>query len=169
MVEAGLFRQDLFYRLNVFPVRVPPLRERREDIPLLAQYFLDHFAAKMNKDVQDISRANMDALTAYHWPGNVRELRHVIERGVILCRGKVLKSPLLVGSDRPFEESAEAVFPPLRTMEKNHIMAALKRCNGKVSGENGAAALLGLKPSTLYSKIRRFHIRRENRFTSDKS
>ena len=168
MVEAGLFREDLFYRLNVFPIRVPPLRERSEDIPLLAQYFLDHFAAKMNKEVQDISRANMDALTAYHWPGNVRELRHVIERGVILCRGKVLKAPLLARSDQAFEESAESTFPPLRRMERNHIIAALKRCNGKVSGEDGAAALLDLKPSTLYSKIRRLHITRETRFTAGK-
>lgn len=164
MVEAGHFREDLFYRLNVFPVRVPPLRERREDIPLLAQYFLVHFAAKMNKEVRDISRANMDALTAYHWPGNVRELRHVIERGVILCRGKILKSPLLGGPDPAFEEVAGTSFTSLRRVEKNHIIAALKRCNGKVSGENGAAALLGLKPSTLYSKIRRLNIERETRF-----
>jgi transcriptional regulator with GAF, ATPase, and Fis domain len=164
LVDRGRFRPDLFYRLNVFPIRVPPLRERQEDIPLLAQHFLEHFAAKMGKEVQGMSDANLEALCAYPWPGNVRELRHVIERGVIVCRGRLLRLPLLE-EKRPAGGYAPAEFPSLRRMEKDHILEALRRCGWKVSGEDGAAGLLGLKPSTLYSKIRRLGLKKETHFS----
>jgi len=159
LVERGLFRSDFYFRLNVFPIRVPPLRERREDIPLLAYHFMKIFEGKFGKQFGNISRQNMDIMMNYHWPGNVRELRHVMERAVLLSRNKQLIIPAL-NANLPSSSSPEEKILPLREMEIRHILKALNRCHGKVSGKGGAAELLELKPTTLYSKMQRLGIER---------
>ncbi len=158
MVEQELFRADLFYRLNVFPIVVPPLRDRKEDIPLLVKHFLEHFSQKMGKDIKGISNGNLRRLMEYHWPGNVRELKHVIERAVILCAGDFLRHPIL--EDQSAAGAGRHSFLPLKEMERRYILTALEACDWKVSGPHGAASLLGLNPSTLYSKIRRLGLKR---------
>lgn len=155
-VAEGTFRSDLYYRLNVFPVEVPPLRERRDDIPLLATYFLERYARSMGKKIRGIDEASLDLLLSYHWPGNIRELQNVIERSVIIS-----DSELLVVDERwLFAGTAGAAHKPeplvrtLEQQEKAHIEAALAATKGRVSGPSGAAAKLGMRPSTLESKIR---------------
>ena len=157
MVREGLFREDLFYRLNVFPIEVPPLRERREDIPLLVEYFVSRLSRHMQRSITSISRETMDALTACDWPGNVRELENFIERSVILSRGERLNVPIAeLGS------SAVPVTLPLsfQESERNAIIAALKMTKGRVAGGGGAAALLRLKRTTLLNKMRKLGIAR---------
>jgi transcriptional regulator with GAF, ATPase, and Fis domain/tetratricopeptide (TPR) repeat protein len=160
LVEQGLFRSDFYYRLNVFPIRVPALRDRVEDIPALAHYFMRLFAKKFDKTFDTITKKDMHMLINYHWPGNVRELRHVIERAVLLSgSGRLSITPL--DASPAFNRSEEQKILPLREMEARHIVRALSRCRGKVSGPGGAAALLDLKPTTLYSKMKRLGIERD--------
>ena len=169
-VAAGQFRDDLFYRLNVFPIRVPALRERREDIPMLVSHFAQQFGRRMNKVIETIPRETMKALTGYDWPGNVRELQNVIERAVILSRGPVLKVPLADLLRVPFakpklEKAAEKTAVPagngrLDEAERKHILAVLEETNWVLSGPNGAAARLGLKRSTLQFRMRKLGITR---------
>jgi len=156
LVRRGRFRSDLYFRLNVFPIQVAPLRERKEDIPLLAAHFLKKYTTETGKRIQGIGRADMQKLMDYAWPGNVRELKHIIERAVILSEGDILRIPDLAGQG-VMEDQAEGILP-LREMEREHIIKALRRCNWRVSGTGGAAELLGLKPTTLYSKIRKLGI-----------
>ena len=155
-IEAGSFRSDLYYRLNVFPVAMPPLRKRKEDIPLLVEYFISRFAAKAGKKIRSVNRAALERLMAYSWPGNIRELQNVIERSVILCDSEnfsVDESWLSGG----LEEIPAAEHTALRlsaSQEKSAIEAALAEAGGRISGPNGAAARLGIPASTLDSKIK---------------
>jgi formate hydrogenlyase transcriptional activator len=153
-IRKGRFREDLYYRLNVFPIRVPPLRERGEDVPLLVWTFLEELSSRMGKRITQVPRKTMEALQRHPWPGNVRELRNVIEHGAILTRGKTLSVPLL--------EEAALAGPPPRTLaesERELILRALESARWRVKGPKGAAAALGLKPSTLYGRMRRLGIR----------
>lgn len=165
LVAKGKFRSDFYYRLNVVPLNIPPLRERKEDIPLLARHFLDLFSRKIGKPVHEISEANLERLINYSWPGNVRELSHYIERAVILTRGSRLKLPRHdhVSSGQAFENE----FLGLNDLLEKHIIDALNQCNWKVNGKDGAAALLKMKPQTLYSKIRKLGITK-NTITEDR-
>ena len=160
MVEKGLFRSDLFYRLNVFPILVKPLRERRDDIPPLALHFLEIYKKRFAKDqIQGISNMNMNRLKEYPWSGNVRELKHVIERAVILSEGRSLNLPSLIAHKRKDGDSHRHMT--MKEMERSHIIATLDKCVWQVSGDGGAAKMLDLKPQTLYSKMRRLGIYRK--------
>jgi formate hydrogenlyase transcriptional activator len=158
-VAEGRFRSDLFYRLNVFPLQVPPLRERPEDIEVLIRHFVAKFSKRIGRPIRSISRAVVDALTACDWPGNVRELEHVIERAVILARGDRLElgdwQPRSCG---PVPEARRS--QTLEAVERAHILDVLEDTGWKVSGPHGAAAVLGLKPTTLESRMKRLGIRR---------
>ncbi|MBV8552787.1 MAG: sigma-54-dependent Fis family transcriptional regulator [Acidobacteriaceae bacterium] len=156
-VDAGTFRKDLFYRLNVFPIRVPSLRERADDVPLLAKYFADRYAAAAGKTIRRIDKRTLDLLQAYHWPGNVRELQNVIERAVILCDGETLS----ISESWIRSRTATHVVPLNQTLvdrERQMIEAALQESRGRVFGPRGAAAKLGIPRSTLESKIRTLRI-----------
>jgi formate hydrogenlyase transcriptional activator len=154
-IRDGKFRKDLFYRLNVFPIMIPPLRERPEDIPLMVWAFVREFQKRMGKEIEAVSKKSMEALQSYSWPGNVRELRNVVEHAMILSRSKtlVVHVPKII--------SSEASAPRnLGDMERRHIMAVLERVGWRVAGKGGAAEVLGLTRSTLYSKMKRLHIHR---------
>jgi formate hydrogenlyase transcriptional activator len=159
-VEAGTFRQDLFYRLNVFPIRIPPLRERVDDIPLLVEYSIDRYAKKAGKKFRAISKKTLELFETYDWPGNVRELQNVIERAVVLCDGDTFSidetwlkrtSRRPPGPEVPFNATVVA-------HEKELIEAALAESNGRIAGPWGAAKTLGIPRQTLESKIRSFGI-----------
>lgn len=155
-VEQGRFRRDLFYRLNVYPIHVPPLRERIDDIPLLVWKFIGEFGQTMGRKVSRISDKDMERLTAYPWPGNVRELRNVIERAMITSTGNVLD---LSGLDLGETRAKWTRVVPLAEMERLHIEQTLGQTRGKIKGAGGAAELLGLHPSTLYSRMRKLGVR----------
>jgi len=155
-VRENEFRSDLYYRLNVFPVRVPPLRERREDIQLLVEHFAEKFARRMNKSITSIPKKTMDALREWEWPGNVRELENFVERSVILTHGSVLVVPL---SELRVIAPGQAVMDEtLEAAEREHILRALQESHGRISGTRGAAARLGLKRTTLQSKLKHLGI-----------
>ena len=157
-VERGAYREDLFYRLNVFPIRLPPLRERAEDIPILVEYLVDRFAKQMGKPIRNIEKQTLQRLTAYDWPGNVRELQNVIERAVVLSEGETFaidESWLDRKPDRPVNG---ALVTRLADGEKALIEAALRETNGRVAGPRGAAAKLGIPRQTLEWKIRNLKI-----------
>jgi transcriptional regulator with GAF, ATPase, and Fis domain len=158
-MTEGRFRNDLYYRLNVFPVRLPPLRERREDIPLLVWAFVKELAPAMGKTIESIPRESLEALRQYDWPGNVRELRNVIERALIVCPGPVLHAEPPPAVSPGDEEPAPA--QTLEEVERRHIRSVLERNGWRVSGRHGAAEVLGLKPTTLESRMARLGIRRE--------
>jgi formate hydrogenlyase transcriptional activator len=154
-VERNLFRSDLFYRLNVFPIHILPLRERRQDIPLLAMHFARKCAARLNRRITSIPRLTMDGLMQWDWPGNIRELENVIERSVILTSGAVLAVPLAeLRAANTTRHDAET----LDAAERRHIIEALRQSQGRISGQNGAAARLGLKRTTLQSKLKQMQI-----------
>jgi formate hydrogenlyase transcriptional activator len=161
MVDDQRFRSDLFYRLNVFPIHVPPLRERREDIPFLVRHFTQHFARLMKKEIDTISSETMNAMVRYPWPGNIRELQNVIERAVILSPGSELKVPIadlkLRNSDNHAAHGEEMT---LREIERRHILSVLEQTNWVFSGPNGAAARLGMKRPTLQFRMRKLGITR---------
>lgn len=163
-VKAGRFRTDLYYRLAVFPIYVPPLRERRDDIPLLAYYFLSIYSKKMGKNITKIHNAEMEKLLTYHWPGNVRELENVIERGTILSSGPFFRVPEL-GAELP-EASPEILAVTLIENERKHILWALEKTGWKVRGNGGAAQLLGVPASTLAFRMKKVGIERPKRFTA---
>ena len=160
MIRDGHFREDLFYRLNVFPIEIPPLRERREDIPLLVNYFASKLARRMRREIKTIPRRAMEALTCNAWPGNVRELANFIERAVIVTRGEELQVPLgELRSDRRVVVAASvAPSSTFAQAERDAIIAALKAASGRISGKDGAAERLGLKRTTLQNKMRRLGI-----------
>ena len=161
MVEDRLFRSDLYYRLNVFPIVVPPLRERAEDIPLLVRYFAQKHARRMDRRIETIPAEEMEALTRYQWPGNVRELENLIERAVILSRGPALHVPL---PENRFSADAPAASPvTLEAAEREHILRALRDTNWVIAGPNGAAARLGMKRTTLQSRMAKLGISRPGR------
>jgi len=165
-IAAGTFRSDLFYRLNVFPIEVPPLRERQEDIPVLVEYFIDRYARKAGKSIRGVNKKSLELLQSYPWPGNIRELQNVIERSVIVCDTEnfsvdeswLSRQPLASEPRSPVELSRK-----LAAQEKEMIEAALRESGGRVSGPSGAAAKLGIPGSTLETKIRSLHINK-NRF-----
>jgi formate hydrogenlyase transcriptional activator len=160
MVDDQKFRSDLFYRLNVFPIYVPPLRERKEDIPFLVRHFAQHFARLMKKRLDTISSDTMNSLVSYSWPGNIRELQNVIERAVILSSGTTLKVPLTDLKLRPANGSGEKQVMTLEEMERRHILSVLDQTQWILSGQNGAAARLGLKRPTLQFRMRKLGISR---------
>jgi len=166
MVENQTFRSDLYYRLNVFPVRVPALRERRDDIPMLVRHFVQQFSRRTNRTIETIPSETMKALVRYDWPGNIRELQNVIERAVIISQGPVLKVPLgdlksrvAVSAPEVKETSGKNMRGLLEETERKQILAALEQAKWIVAGPNGAAALLGLKRSTLQSRMQKLGIR----------
>jgi formate hydrogenlyase transcriptional activator len=160
-VHAGAFRQDLFYRLNVFPIRVPPLRERKKDIPLLVEYLVERYARRAGKTVSHIKKKTLDILQAYDWPGNVRELQNVIERAVILCDGETFSVDDTWLRPKSTQVSGRVSHPGVLADDKKEfagrerkaIEAALAECQGRVSGPRGAAAILGIPHQSLESKI----------------
>jgi formate hydrogenlyase transcriptional activator len=158
MVDEGEFRSDLYYRLHVFPLMVPPLRERREDIPLLIRYFTQKHARRMNRSIESIPSAAIDALADYDWPGNIRELQNLIERSVILSPGRVLQVvlPETAKSSTPSPRSSR----PIETGERERIFEALRAADGRVAGPSGAAARLGLRRTTLQSRMKKLGIER---------
>jgi len=155
-VKKNFFRADLYYRLNIFPIRIPPLRERIDDVPLLAGYFAHKFAARMGKKITSINRRAMEKLVAWDWPGNVRELANIMERAVILCKGKALQARYIgLNSGRV---SDMGHIPTLEEGERRLILMALEKCNGRLAGPKGAAVLLGVNRSTLWSRMQRLGI-----------
>lgn len=152
-VKEGRFREDLFYRLNIFPIEVPPLRERREDIAMLSWTFVKEFANSMGKPIDEIADESMLALHEYHWPGNVRELRNVIERAMILSHGPTLHIKLSHTAVRP--SAVKLTAGSLDEAERAIILQAVEQCNWRIRGSNGAAALLDIKPTTLESRIKK--------------
>jgi transcriptional regulator with GAF, ATPase, and Fis domain len=164
MVADKRFRSDLYYRLNVFPIVIPPLRDRRDDIPALVDHFMRMYAHRLNRRVELVAPSALKALTEYDWPGNVRELANVVERATITARAGDLRFDLPSGGDRndtaglgtasrgcsPGEIMSEA---ELKHKERENISAALRRTRGKIYGEDGAAKLLGIKPTTLLSRL----------------
>jgi formate hydrogenlyase transcriptional activator len=167
-IAAGMFRSDLFYRLNVFPIEVPPLRERQKDIPVLVEYFIDRYARKAGKSIRGINKKSLELLQSYPWPGNVRELQNVIERSVILCETENLsvdESWLLRPTRATEPRGRHSLFKKLPSEEKAIIEAALRESKGQVYGPSGAASRLGIPRSTLESKIRALKIDK-NRFKS---
>ncbi|MBO9200488.1 MULTISPECIES: sigma-54 interaction domain-containing protein [Niastella] len=162
-VEEGRFRADLFYRLNIFPIRLPALRDRREDIPLLANFFVQKLSKKIGRNISAISDSALEEMFNYDWPGNIRELEHVIERSILLAEDDVLRQVYLcTRRQSSVKRISDNDFQP-KTIEENereHILRILKYCKGKVAGFDGAAKVLGVPPSTLNSKLKRFGIRK---------
>ena len=157
MVADGQFRSDLYYRLHVFPVSVPPLRERREDIPVLVRHFVDEYARRMNRRIETISLQAMEAFRSYSWPGNVRELQNFIERAVILSPGSALHPPLAELKEAEVQPSGKELST-MEEMEREHVLRAVRASNWMIGGPNGAAARLGMKRTTLAYRIRKLNI-----------
>ena len=159
MVKDGKFREDLFYRLNVFPIHNLPLRERKRDIPLLAQFFLEKYSAKAGKSFKRLSKKTMASLMKYHFPGNIRELENLIERAVIIERGSTLNP----GSWLPVidKEVVSEDFKPFEVMQREYIIKVLDKTNWRVSGPKGAAAILDMKDKTLFAKMKRLGIEKK--------
>jgi formate hydrogenlyase transcriptional activator len=158
MVERNEFRSDLYYRLNVFPIQVPPLRERQEDIPLLVRHFVQHFARRMNRTIETIPSETMQALTRYTWPGNIRELQNVIERAVILSPGPELQVPLRDVTVPPIPGRDGGKHQTLEQAEREHILATLNETKWVLSGPRGAATRLGMNRSTLQFRMKKLGI-----------
>jgi formate hydrogenlyase transcriptional activator len=161
MVRRNEFRSDLYYRLNVFPIALPPLRARREDIPALVEHFVEIYARRMGKQIDEISSEIMSELALYAWPGNIRELQNFIERSVILSSGSVLQAPFESLKAAATTQAQEAVT--LEEAERNHIRKILEQTRWVVSGPNGAAARLGIKRSTLYFRMQKLGISRSKK------
>jgi formate hydrogenlyase transcriptional activator len=158
MILKGEFRSDLYYRLNVFPISIPPLRERPEDIPLLVEHFVQESARRLNKMIDAVSSDTMAALTDYQWPGNIRELENVIERAVILSRSSVLRVPHRDLQSRVAAGNSSEKLETLADVEREHIRAVLKQTRWVLSGTGGAAARLGMNRSTLYFRMKKLGI-----------
>lgn len=159
MVAEKQFRSDLYYRLKVFPIQIPPLRDRQDDIPLLVRYFVDLHARRMDKRIETIPAETMEELARWHWPGNVRELENFIERAVILTSGPILRAPLIELEASP--QAISAAPSTLEATEREHILQALRAAKGMIGGPKGAAKRLGLKRTTLNSKMKKLRIKRE--------
>jgi PAS domain S-box-containing protein len=167
-IAAGTFRSDLFYRLNVFPIEVPPLRRRKEDIPMLVEYFVKRYAEKAGKQICKIDNNTLELCQAYPWPGNIRELQNIVERSVILCGGDAfwIEKAWLAGPDLARQELPSPLPDTLQNQEREMIETALTECKGKVAGPEGAAAKLGIPRSTLDSKIKQLKIKK-HKFISE--
>ena len=164
-IRAGRFREDLYYRINVFPLYVPPLRERKEDIPSLVHYFLKLFAARSQQAVDDVPAGVMEELVSYDWPGNIREMENIIQRGIILGHGRRFQLPDLgVVQFRTDQAGGSAGdFTTLEDNERQHILEALRRSRWKIHGSDGAAEMLRINPSTLASRMKKLGIRKPGR------
>lgn len=160
MVKAGQFRSDLYYRLHVFPITIPPLRERRDDIPLLVRYFLSSHSKRMARRIETIPAETMQKLIKWRWPGNIRELENFMERSVILTQGSVLRAPL--AELETVDESTSSTTSNLEAKEREHILRVLRECKGMIGGAHGAAERLGLKRTTLNSKMKKLNIKRRD-------
>ncbi len=160
-IENGKFRADLFFRLNVFPIDVPPLRERKDDIPSLVKHFVDIYSKRIGSNIKSIKKTDMELLLNYNWPGNIRELEHLIERSIIISKGLNLNFEDYFISQKKSEISESEDFKTLLELEKQHIVDALNRTAGKITGENSASQLLGINGKTLGSKMRKLGIKRE--------
>ena len=160
MVNAGQFRSDLYYRLRVFPITIPPLRERRDDIPILVHYFLASHSKRMGRHIETIPSETLKKLVKWRWPGNVRELENFIERSVILSQGTVLCAPL--AELEAAEDPAESTDSSLEAVEREHILRVLRECRGMIGGAKGAADRLGLRRTTLNSKLKKLGIKRRD-------
>ena len=159
--DEGKFREDLYYRLNVFPIVIPPLRERKDDIPILVAHFLKKISEKCGKPIYTISNKALRELTHYDWPGNVRELEHIIERSILMCTGNTITDvPLLSKGEALSALQIQQQFPSLEENERAYIISVLKKTNGKIRGKQGAADILKIPPTTLHSKIKKLGIRR---------
>ena len=156
-VRGGRFREDLWFRLNVFPITLPPLRDRKEDIPLIVKFYMDLFTRKLGKQIDSIPAKTMKTLQSYSWPGNVRELQNVIERSVIATPGSKLQ---LTEAFSEGDQGKPAVFKSLRDMERDYIVSVLDKTGWKVSGKNSAAEILGLDRSTLRAKMKKLDIKK---------
>jgi transcriptional regulator with GAF, ATPase, and Fis domain len=160
-IASGAFRADLFYRLNVFPIDVPPLRQRKEDIPMLVEYFVKRYAAKARKPISKIDKNTLELCQNYHWPGNIRELQNIVERSVILCNGDTFSiEPGWLSSHRVDRRASSPLSNTLQSVEKELIEKALGESNGKVAGPNGAAARLGVPRTTLEARIKQLRIKK---------
>jgi DNA-binding NtrC family response regulator len=157
-MRLGRFREDLFYRLNIFPITVPPLRDRTEDIPLLVDFFLDKFNRKLGKSIRNVTNGTMNDLMAHAWPGNVRELESVIERAVIISKGSTLQ--ILDHFDAPTATGQPDEAKPLLALERDYISQVLRKTHWRIEGSNGAASILGMNPSTLRGRMRKEGIHR---------
>jgi transcriptional regulator with GAF, ATPase, and Fis domain len=160
MVGEGKFREDLYYRLNVFPVHNLPLRERKEDIPLLIDFFLKKYARKVGKNVKEVPKASLNELMKYEFPGNVRELENMVERALILSSTEYLNLDTILKSGIMKKKKRSGKFQTLDEMQRTYIIKAIKRCNGRISGKDGAAIILGLNDKTLYSRIKKLGIKK---------
>jgi transcriptional regulator with GAF, ATPase, and Fis domain len=162
-IASGTFRADLFYRLNVFPIHVPPLRSRKADIPMLVEYFVKRYAEKTRKQICKIDKNTLKLCQLYHWPGNIRELQNIVERSVILCTGDTfyVDEAWFSTHDTTGRRSSGSLIQTLKDHEKALIEAALAESNGKVAGPNGAAAKLGIPRSTLDMKIKQLNIKKQ--------
>jgi transcriptional regulator with GAF, ATPase, and Fis domain len=158
-IRGGRFREDLFYRLSVFPITISPLRQRKEDIPLLVQYFVGKYNKKIGRKIETVSKETLNALQKYHWPGNVRELENVIERAVITSQGPVLQ--VLDRFDTFRDPGGEQDVKALADLERDHILQVLKKTGWRIEGGKGAATILGLNPSTLRARMRKYGLRRQ--------
>jgi formate hydrogenlyase transcriptional activator len=171
LVNERKFRSDLFYRLNVFPITLPPLRERSADIPLLVQHFVDKYNARFKRSIRSISKQSLQALEQYSWPGNVRELEHLVERAVLSAKGEILKvapPAFQPEPDMPVNDKQALIAEPdevamrMATLSENelaHIRMVLRRTGGRISGPQGAASILGIPPSTLRSRIKKLGLK----------
>jgi formate hydrogenlyase transcriptional activator len=160
MVKQLTFREDLYYRLKVFPIHVPPLRQRSEDIPQLVRHFIAHYARRMNKSIDQIPIETMDALVRYRWPGNVRELQNFVERAVILSPHSVLRAPISELEPFSAQKRVDVPMTGLEEVERDHILRALDASNWVVGGRNGAAARLGMQRTSLVYRMRKLRISR---------
>jgi len=163
---SGVFRSDLYYRLSVFPIELPPLRERPDDISLLVWYFIAKSQRKLGKNITEVPRKTMEALTAYAWPGNIRELENVIERAVILSSGRTLRVDESFASVNA-QRRTSAADKTLADVERAHILRVIEECGGHIKGNNNAAARLGLNPSTLRSRMKKLGIEHRRRSTAE--
>src|SRR5262245_45289737 len=160
MVKQGTFREDLYYRLKVFPIHVPTLRQRTEDIPKLVSYFTALYARRMNKNINEVPPETMDALVRYGWPGNIRELQNFIERAVILSPHSVLRAPISELEEFSSHQEVNKPMSGLAEVERDHILRALETSNWVIGGLNGAAQRLGMKRTSLAYRMKKLRIKR---------
>ena len=162
-VAEGRFRLDLYYRLNVFPLELPSLRERTEDIPALAEHFINLYNRKAGKKITGVSDKVLKTMTSYGWPGNIRELENFIERNVLLAKGTTIEEMIIPASQKNGkQETDDSYVKTIHENERDHIIKVLKKCDGKIWGPGGAAEMLNIPPSTLKSKMKKLGIRKEN-------
>ena len=164
-VAEGRFRSDLFYRLNIFPITLPSLRQRRDDIPLLTSHFIERAAKRMGRKIDSITKCVMQQLIQHNWPGNIRELEHLIERSILLTTGDTIRRvnlPIPQNVSGANAAKGPLMLKTIADNERDHILETLKFCQGRISGAAGAAEILGVPPSTLNSRIKRLGIKRQH-------